>query len=87
MRVLAISIFLTGEQNFENFSEQTQIINFINNFRQADCMKLGSEGVQIVPPGTSHPGVSSGTIINAGTDAEIDAGGPDEIETYDEIVG
>lgn len=50
-------------------------------------MKLGSDGVAIVPPGTSHPGVNPGTVINAGTDAEIDAGGPDDIESYDEIVG
>lgn len=55
--------------------------------RQADCMKFGSEGVALVPPGSSHPGVNPGTVINAGTDAEIDAGGPDLVEEYDEIVG
>lgn len=85
MLALLILIFLTGENNFD-------ILQMLNNlipcyYRQADCMKLGSEGVQIVPAGTSHPGVNPGTVINAGTDAEIDAGGPDEIENYDEIVG
>lgn len=62
-------------------------VMFHSTFRQSDCMKLGSDGVAIVPPGTSHPGTNPGVIINAGTDAEIDAGGPDDIESYDEIVG
>lgn len=51
-------------------------------------MKFGTEGVALVAPGTGHPGVpGAGVVINAGTDAEIDAGGPDTIESYDEIVG
>lgn len=55
--------------------------------RQFNCMKFGSEGVGIVSPeeGGGHPGYPA--VINAGTDAEIDAGGVDDIEDYDEIVG
>lgn len=55
--------------------------------RQFDCMKFGSDGVALVSPqdGGGHPGYPP--VISAGTDAEIDAGGVDEIEDYDEIVG
>jgi hypothetical protein len=35
-----------------------------------------------------HPGVNPGTVINAGTDAEIDAAnGSEFVENYDEVVG
>jgi len=46
-------------------------------------MKFGSDGVG-VGDGV-HPGYPA--VINAGTDAEIDAGGTDDIEEYDEVVG
>lgn len=50
-------------------------------------MKFGSDGVALVSPeeGGGHPGYPA--VIKPGTDAEIDAGGVDEIEDYDEIVG
>lgn len=50
-------------------------------------MKFGSDGVALVTAedGGGHPGYPP--VINAGTDAEIDAGGTDDIENYDEIVG
>lgn len=50
-------------------------------------MKFGTDGVALVSPeeGGGHPGYAP--IINAGTDAEIDAGGTDDIESYDEVVG
>ena len=55
--------------------------------RQFNCMKFGSDGVGLVSPeeGGGHPGYPA--VINPGTDAEIDAGGVDDIEEYDEIVG
>lgn len=55
--------------------------------RQFDCMKFGNDGVALVAQeeGGGHPGYPP--VINSGTDAEIDAGGVDEIEDYDEIVG
>lgn len=49
-------------------------------------MKFGTDGVGLEQEGAGgHPGYPA--VINAGTDAEIDAGGTDDIETYDEIVG
>ena len=56
-------------------------------FREFDCMKFGSDGVGLVSPeeGGAHPGYPP--VISAGTDAEIDSGGPDAIEDYDENVG
>lgn len=51
-------------------------------------MKFGSDGVALVSPedgGGGHPGYPA--VIKPGTDAEIDAGGVDEIEDYDEVVG
>lgn len=50
-------------------------------------MKFGTDGVALVSPedGGGHPGYPA--VINPGTDAEIDAGGTDDIESYDEIVG
>lgn len=50
-------------------------------------MKFGSDGVALVSPqeGGAHPGYPP--VISAGTDAEIDSGGPDTIEDYDENVG
>jgi hypothetical protein len=53
--------------------------------RQFDCMKLGSDGVGLSSPDDSHPGYPP--VIKPGTDAEVDAGGVDEIDDYDEIVG
>lgn len=50
-------------------------------------MKFGTDGVALVPEedGGGHPGYPA--VVNAGTDAEIDAGGADDIEAYDEVVG
>jgi hypothetical protein len=51
-------------------------------------MKFGSDGVALVSQadgGGAHPGYPP--VISAGTDAEIDSGGPDTIEDYDENVG
>lgn len=55
--------------------------------REFNCMKFGSDGVALMSPedGGGHPGYPP--VINAGTDAEIDAGGADEIDDYDEVVG
>jgi hypothetical protein len=58
------------------------------SFREFDCMKFGSDGVALVSQedgGGAHPGYPP--VISAGTDAEIDSGGPDTIEDYDENVG
>ena len=51
--------------------------------RQFDCMRMGSDGVKIVKPedGGGLPGAPGGV------EADIDAGGPDEIGEYDEVVG
>ncbi|CAO1383630.1 unnamed protein product [Diamesa hyperborea] len=51
--------------------------------REFSCMRFGANGVAIVnsEDGGGFPSV------NGGTDAEIDAGGPDEIGEYDEVLG
>ena len=50
-------------------------------------MKFGSNGVNLVSPeeGGGHPGYPA--VIKPGTDAEIDAGGVDDIDDYDENIG
>lgn len=55
--------------------------------REFDCMKFGTDGVALVSPedGGGHPGYPA--VIKPGTDAEVDAGGVDDIESYDEVVG
>lgn len=48
-------------------------------------MKFGNNGVALSSPDDVHPGYPP--VVSAGTDAEIDAGGVDDIDDYDEIVG
>lgn len=57
------------------------MINFC--CREFSCMRFGANGVAIVnsEDGGGFPSV------NGGTDAEIDAGGPDDIGEYDEVLG
>lgn len=57
----------------------------LNSFRcrEFSCMRFGSNGVAIV---NSEDGGGLPSV-NGGTDAEIDAGGPDDIGDYDEVVG
>lgn len=83
-QLLEITILLTGK-NFNFLTKNIRIKIFF--LRQFDCMKFGSDGVALVSPedGGGHPGYPP--VINAGTDAEIDAGGTDDIDDYDEVVG
>lgn len=48
------------------------------NYRSFDCMRIGDKGVKIVRP--DDPDFQQ----KPGTDAEIDAGGYDDVEDYDE---
>lgn len=59
---------------FHNFVHST--LPFHN--RSFDCMRIGDKGVKIVRPDDPD------FLQKPGTDAEIDAGGYDDVEDYDE---
>lgn len=47
-------------------------------YRSFNCLRIGDQGVKIVRP------EDGGGIHKPGVDADIDAGGGDDIEDYDE---
>ncbi|KAG5677269.1 hypothetical protein PVAND_007040 [Polypedilum vanderplanki] len=78
-------IYFVGRNMHLCLDVAVSIVEFEILDREFDCMKFGTDGIALSSTDESHPGYPA--VIKPGTDAEIDAGGVDEIDDYDEIVG